>query len=201
MWLLSFSTALAGVPDTVRPALAPVDAPQQYAALRASRDLPADPLVCETVWTEALLCFRVWEGKRRRWVTEGDLARWQATSEELRAAVTERSLARLESLETVAIEGMNATYRRLADGDGWAAAAVLHPAEVAGRLGAETVLFAAPTDQVVLAWAGGDPDTDKVIAVGVRELYDGEQGLSVTPVVQAWSDGSWRAFGEAKPAD
>lgn len=195
---LFISTAFADVPKTVRPALAPADAPAQYAELRSRKGLDEDPLVCDDLWPDARLCFRVWDGKTRRWVVESDAKRWNVSVGDLTSAMRSRSEARLAEMDVVEIDGMGRQYLRLSDGDGWAAAMVLHPGAVAGKLGGALVLVGAPTDLVTLAWASGDADTDKVMAIGVKEIYDGEDGLSVSPVVYAWIEGAWRPFGEAK---
>lgn len=193
--------AWAGPPtEDLRPVLAPIDAPEGYARWRQDRGLAPDPLACAPAWPgTALLCFRVWEGSRRRWVTQGDLAAWGVPVEGLVTTVAEASRAVIGRAEVVPVEGMEARYLRLVDGDGWAAVGFLHPELVAERLGGLPIRLAVPSEGVLVAWRPGGLALDKVLAVGVRELYDAQPG-GVTPKILQWDGSTWLPFGEATPA-
>ena len=190
--------ALAGVPDGIRPVAAPVDVPAQYAAFLEKSGKKGDPLACRELWPgQALLCFRVWEKKKRRWVTEADLASWAVTVDDLAAATRTHAKDLIEGgLETVAVEGTTDSYVRFSDGDGWAASVALAPDVIAAKLGLP-FLAAIPAEGVFVAWSPGKPELDYIMAVGVRELHDQQDG-SVSPKVHAWDGQRWTPFGEAK---
>lgn len=160
----------------------------------------SDPLACRVLWKDhALLCFRVWEKDRRRWVTEADLKAWSTTTADLGAAVAGSAAKVLtERVEKVPVDGSEATYLRLRDGDGWAASGVLAPHVLAKRLGVP-YLAAIPAEGVFVAWKHGTPELDHIMAVGVREMHD-EQDGGVSPYIYAWDGAKWTPFGEAKPS-
>lgn len=196
LWLVP--AAGAAVPDGVRPAVVGLDVPLAVAAWRQREGLPADALACEPLWPGAtLLCWRVWEDGRRRWVLGSDLERWAADAAALRAAVVKAAEARLEGAERVPVGGMEASWHRHVDGD-WAAAGVLLPDALAAKVGGLPVRVGVPGDGVLVAWKGGDPDLDRVMAVGVREIFDA-QPVRVTPHVWQWDGRAWSPFGEAVP--
>lgn len=192
--------AWAGAPpEGLRPVLAPVDAPESYRAWREGRGLPPDDLLCEPAWPGlALLCYRVWEGSRRRWVTRSDLAGWGVDLPSLHAAVADASKVSIGAAELVGVEGMDARYLRLVDGDGWAAVGFLHPEGVAQKLGGVPIRVAVPAEGVLVAWRPDGLDLDRVMSVGVRELFDAQPG-GVTPVVMQWDGRAWLPFGQATP--
>jgi hypothetical protein len=191
------STGWAAIPDGVRPMAAPTDVVESYAkAFPASAPLACAPLLPE----HAHLCFRVWEGKTRRWVTEADLASWQTDREALVQHVAKRSGAVLASeLEQQAIPDMDAGYLQLRDGDGWAVAPFFDGPAIEQRLGAMPRV-AIPRAGVVLAWPTGSAELDKVMAVAVREMYEAADD-AVTPMVHVWRDGRYVPFGVANPTE
>jgi len=189
------SLALAAIPEGLRPAAAPFDAPARYQA-----EFPGkSPLACAPLLPkQALLCFRVWEGGRRRWVTERDLARWRTDLDGLVAGV--KSGAE-EVLKTepgrVSVVDFDGHYFELRDGDGWAAAPLLRPDLLASKLGQGSFRVAIPRAGVFLAWPTGSADLDKIMAVAVRELYESGQD-AVTPMVFRAEGEGFVAFGQAK---
>ena len=202
MWFL-ISVALAGSPqvDAVRPALAPLDAPNQYMAWLARQGGDPDALACETFWPgAALLCYRVVDGEKLRWVTRADLINWEIDSTTLRSQVESAAKTALPGLEvsTARVPEMaGASYWSVAEKGGWAAAPLLAPAEFAAARGVTDFLAVAPTADITLAWPQGHAELDKVMAVGAREIFEAESG-GVSPVVYRWSDGHWLPYAEAK---
>jgi hypothetical protein len=193
--------AAAELPGSLRPVVADPGVPGRFAAWRAEKGLPPAELACEPALPGAvLLCFRLWEGTARRWITRDDLAGWGATTADLRAALLPEASRRLAAAEVVQIPGTTSTYVRLTDGDGWAASAILAPAALAARLGAEgaPIRVSLPTEGVLLAWVAGDADRDRILAVAAREIYDAQPG-SVSPAVFTWDGRVWTSFGEALP--
>ena len=202
MWLW-ITVALAGTPqvDAVRPALAPLDAPNQYMAWLARQGSDPDALACETFWPgTALLCYRVVDGDKLRWVTRADLKRWEIDGEMLRAqveAASKEALAGLDVSTTPVPDMRGASYWSVVEKGGWAAAPLLAPAEFAASRGITNFLAVAPTADITLAWAEGQAELDKVMAVGAREMFEAEAG-GVSPVVYRWSGGHWLPYAEAK---
>lgn len=200
MWWMFAVAALAEVPEGVRPALAPMDVQQQYDAWLTEQRRPSVALVCEVLWTDAvLLCYRVREGERRRWVTEADLAAWSVSRAELRATMEARAAATVAGPPPqVPIQGLAASYLQDADADGWSAAWLLRPEALSRALGVPPLLAAAPSDGVVVAWRPDGGPVDRVMAVGVREMFDQQRG-GVSPVIHLWDGSRWSRFGQAIP--
>lgn len=189
----------AAAPEGLRPVMATPDTPERYRMWRLVEQLPEDDLACEPIWPDtALLCFRLWENGKRRWVGESDLRAWRTNVAALEAQVAAHAGPKLQAAELVPIEGMNTTYLRLVDGDGWAAAGLLHPELLAERLGGLPIRVAVPNDTVLVAWKAQGKDVDQVMAVGVRELYDQQSG-GVSPQIRQWDGESWLPFGQALP--
>lgn len=197
VWL-TVAMALAAVPAEVTPVLAPADAPAQFAEHVGG---PSPSLACDPLWSDALVCFKVREGKKRRWVTSADLAKWKVDAPALRATLAERAIAKLaDQPKPVPVEGMpGAQYWVAAEGDGWAAAGVLQPSLLAERLGGAPILVAVPVDGVLIAWKIGDRELDRIVAVGVKEMYDAGDG-PVTPIVHQWTGARWAPYAEAVPS-
>jgi hypothetical protein len=199
MWFLVATAWAAEVPLTVTPVLAPPDAPAQYAEFAAAAGKKAS-LACDTLWTsEVLLCFKVTDGKKRRWVTDADLAAWKTDLAALRASVTERAKAELaDQPDAVKVDGTEKTYWLAAEGDGWSAAGILQPALLAEKLGTPTFLVATPAEGIAIYWPAGDRDLDRIVAVGAKEMFESKEG-PVTALVHQWTGSRWVTFGEAIP--
>ena len=198
--LTALGFALAAEP-VLLPALAPIDAPEQYAKYLKDTGRPPAELACESLWTEsALLCFKMQTGNKRRWLTRADLEKRQWSFADVRQRVTTAAATQQTAkLMPAAVPGLEgATYWISTGGDGWATAALLDPAAIAERLGGGPFLVAAPTETVLIAWKPGNADLDRVIAVGVREMYDSQEG-PVTAVVHQWDGERFVAYAEAKP--
>lgn len=203
MFALWASLALGAVPDKVFPALAPADAPAQWREWAKAKGLPASEMACDPLWKdEALICFKVEEKGKRRFVLSTDLTKWGVDVEALRRTVTDRAKAALASQPTkTPVPGTDKSYWVSAEGDGWASAGILLPMVLADKLGGPFYV-AVPTDKVLLAWRPGDPDLDTIVAVGVKEMYTAAE-WPVTPVVHQWTGTGWIAFVEAvaKPVE
>ncbi len=189
------AVAVAAVPAGVFPVLAQVDAPTQW--VEAGH---VDALACDPVWPdEVLVCFRVQEGKKRRFVTAADLTRWGVDVPGLRSVVTERAGAVLATQPLrKTVEGTEQVYYAAAEGDGWSAATLLAPNVVGARLGAP-FLVVAPADGVVLVWLPGDKDLDKILAVGAKEMFTAA-AWPVSAVVHQWDGQHFTSFVEAVPS-
>jgi len=198
MWFLLFALAHAAVPTSVRPVAAPDDAAAQFAEWAASRGRGGEALACRDVWAnELVVCFTVVEDKVRRWVSDKDLAAWEVDLDGLVRTVVDRAKGPLGGRpRATAIGDMPGTYWLSAEGDGWDAALLLRPEWIVAKVGGGPVLVGAPSDGAVLAWRPGDAAVDKVLAVGVRRMFDASPA-GVTAVVHKWDGERWEAFGEA----
>jgi len=201
MWIALAGVSMAAVPDGIRPVATDLAAPLRYRRhLEATGEPPSD-LACDILLPGALmLCFRVWEDGALSWVDASDLARWQETTASLRAHVVARSAEQVNEAPLVGVRGLAARYVQHASGEGWAVAGLLAPEALAARAGGRPVRAALPGQDVLVAWAAGTPELDKVMAVGVRELFD-KRPRPLTPRVFQWDGGAWLPFGEAVPAE
>jgi hypothetical protein len=191
---------LGAAPDVdLRPVVAASGVESRYSAHRREQGLPPEELACAPLWPGAAeLCFRVWERGQRRWVTATDATRWGTTAHELVRVLSDAAGAKLATAELLPVDGLDARYLRLVDGDGWAAAGALRPELLAQRLGGLPVHVAMPADSVLIAWRAGDAELERVMAVGVREWFDQTAGR-VSPKVHEWDGLEWRPYGEAQP--
>lgn len=191
------SIAWGAVPDGVFPVLAHDEVPAQWVA-----DGQPGMLACDALWKgQAVLCYRVRDGKRRRLVTTADLASWGVDAAELRREVTTRARAALAANPPALtpIEGTGKSYWLAASGDGWAAAGILAPEVVVALVGG-SFLAVAPVDGAVMYWRPGDRDLDTIVAVGAKEMYE-RADWPVSPVVYQWTGQTWAPFVEAMPSE
>jgi hypothetical protein len=187
----------------LRPVVVSTDTPERVAAWRALEGRSPDALACIDGPTRAhLVCLRVWEGPRRRWVLASDVASWGRSGADLLRGASAGAPAAVARAELVPIDGTPDRYLRLLDPDGWAAAGLLRPDLLVARLGGGPVRVAIPAEGVLLAWPARQPaaasELDRVMAVGVREWFD--RGTApVSPLVLTWDGATWSTFGEAVP--
>jgi hypothetical protein len=180
----------------VDPGLEPADVEAQYRAWATSqkRAGPAAELVCGPFADGLRLCFSRMVGKKRVHFTQAD-GRTLPQLVDAGVGTDEEALARLEE---VRVEGFTRTYLLSAKGDGRDHVPALHPAALQKRLGPD-VSIAAPARGVLVAWAPGDPEFDKVVAVGVLKMYETLDD-PVSPALYRWDGTAWVAWAEAKAA-
>ena len=196
MWWL-WSVAWGAVPAGVLPGVGPAELPALWRESALEEGLPASEreLACR-VWVEDLpLCVRVEAAGRRRWVTQGDLARWGATLAEVEATAAEALV--VSPFERKVVHGGSRHYYAVEAESGREAMVVLHP-EWLQALGTDVVL-AIPARDAVLAWPLGDAELDKIMAVGVRKLFEASS-VPVSRKILAWDGHKWSVRGEVTPA-
>ncbi len=192
---------LAGIPDGVRvsPVAATPDVLERFARWQTAHGAsPSQPLCQPLPFPEVQLCFRVWEGNRRRWVTEADGDRWEVTPRELRARIESHCVESVGRIETRRVEGASSRYAVLADGDGWAVSGILCPSAIAKAASWTSFRAALPTEHLLLLWPGGDRELDQIMAVGVREIHDTQSNPLTSQIVRFDGEG-WRVYGRAIP--
>ena len=198
VWFWLASISLGAVPDGVRPVMAAPDTPERFSSWASDHGLEGRSLPCARLVPDALLmCFRLREGKTRRWVRDDDLERWGVDLRGLLTAVTERSKGQVAGSGVLtSVQGMDARYWLGASGSGWQSAVFLAPGEVARALETQSLVVAAPSRGVVLAWGGGDPELDLVMTVGAREMFERQEG-PVSEQAFRWDRGTWSVYGRA----
>jgi hypothetical protein len=195
-WLIA-SLASAAVPDGVTPLVTPVDLPEQVKARVG--ETGAIPL-CESVWEGvALVCYRQRTATGSRWVTQADLAGWETDAAGLRREMVQRAESKLVTeLEKIEVQGMAAHYWRATTSGGWAAAGLLNPRWLSEVVGGGPVAMAVPALDVLVAWRAGDEELDRVMAVGVHEMYTQQRG-SISPRSMLWTGTAWAPYIAAQP--
>ncbi len=198
-WVLI--TALAGVPAGVRPVLAPPDAQQQYVGWASTTDRPGRTLPCRDLVAGSLLvCFRLRQDKRRRWVDSSDLAAWDVTPDQLAVEISRRAADHVgKGGRWVQVDGMEARYWLDASGTGWEAGVFLQPERAREALGLSSLYAGAPNVGVTIAWGGGEVELDRVMAIGTREMFS-QQAQPVSPGAYRWNGRRWLLWAEAVPA-
>ena len=84
-------------------------------------------------------------------------------------------------------------------GDGRDVAGLLYPErlrEIAGT----TPVIGVPAVGTFLMWIPGDADIDKVMAVGVRRIFEAAEH-PVSDKVYRWHNGAWLVWGEVAVPD
>ncbi len=190
--LLAVLAALAAA--RVDPGLAPdgVESGYREWARSEGRGGDAAELVCRPFAEKVSLCFTRATEAGRAWLTRAD----GRTAEQLEAASRGTANDALAGLEPVAVEGFATPYWMRAEGDGRDHAAVLHPEALRAKLGGDFVV-AAPARGVLVAWRHGDVVFDKIVAVGVRRMYETLPD-PVSPLVYRWDGAKWVTWGEAR---
>ena len=102
-------------------------------------------------------------------------------------------------MQPVAVEGFKQVYWLANEGDGRDHVPMLFPAALAAKVG-KGVVVAVPARGVLVAWVPGDLVFDKVVAVGVRKMYDTLES-PVSPLIYQWDGERWAVWGEAKAVD
>lgn len=180
----------------VLPWAAPWEVQAAYDAHRARTGREPRPLACGPLWKDAVrLCLQREEAGRLTRLHTGELSgSWSMARDRLASGAAAWVRGEVERVE---VEGMEADYRRVRDVRGRAVLAVLAPEVLAEDVGLPLAM-AIPSTGVVLAWKGGNPELDKVMAVGVKELHDQAKDR-VSAEVWAWDGERWFPFAEATP--
>lgn len=197
MWWVWVHQALAGIPDDVRPVIVRDGAAERYRVWQERLGLPASRILCDQGGPPGILvCYQTRDESGLRWVHDGDLATWNSSHDELRNEMIRRAPAHLGTLEWVSVRGTPDRYARIVAGDGWPAALLLAPQAMVPRLGAPPLRVAVPARGVALAFRPAGPDLDRIMAVGVREMFD-TLARGVSPMVFEWDGRAWTPWGQA----
>lgn len=196
MLLLGLAVAAPRVdPPRVDPGVEPSDVQAEYRAWAAGEKRTGDraELVCRAFAESVSLCFTRIEGSKRVYFTKADGGEVAALEASGRGEPSNLGL------EPVTVEGFTGRYWLRAEGDGRDHVPALHPDALRALVGGE-VLAAFPARGVFVAWAPGDTEFDKVVAVGVRRMYETLEN-PVSPLVYRLSGGAWDTWGEARATE
>lgn len=194
--LIAAAPAAAAPPGQVLATLETPDVPGAYKEVAEGRGMTgaATELVCRDLLAdELLLCFRVVEAGKRRYVHAGDLTAWGVDIAGLEAAA---AAALDESpLEAQPIDGGGQWWLGAVPA-GREATLLLQP-EWLAAVGPRPVV-GVPAAGVVMAWSAGDEELDTIVAVGVRRAFE-TQERPISPLCLEWTGAGWKAWGEARP--
>ena len=98
--------------------------------------------------------------------------------------------------QKIAIVGTPYNYWASNRYDGYDAAALLFPQKAAEIVNAP-FLMAIPSRGTVLLWQEGSAEANKMIAVGVNDIYKANQ-LSVSPDIYKWDGERWRVWARGR---
>lgn len=189
--LLPSASALAELPSGLRPRIEPA------ASLGALSSNPAP--ACRPFAQGLLLCFELVEQRGVRKVTQADLLQWQSSLESLESKVLPEFIKtwRPQELLEVQVEGDSRTYWMANTADGTEQAALFAPDSLSRLLGGP-VAVGLPCRGVLLAFKLGDPELEKIVAVGVRRAWE-SLPEPISPTLYVWYDQAWRPRSEAVP--
>lgn len=174
------------------PGLESGDVVEQFAAWAKKKKLkgPAAQLVCMPFADPLQLCFTKLTGEIRSYYTAAD----GKTAAELLALGVGDEEAAITPLEASYVDGFAQRYF-LVTGQARAHTALLFPDALERKVGGKCVV-GAPAEGVLVAWVPGDLDFDKVMAVGVKRMFDTLPN-AVSPVLYTYDGRSWVQWGEA----
>lgn len=198
--LLWVAVAGSAVPEGVLPEVHVAALPEAWQQRAVARGEPPPALACRPWAEELVLCFTVPDGETRRYVTTRDLAAWEADAAALEAAAVAHVVAGLgpSRPQEVRVEGDPRTYLLSAEGDGLDQAGLFHPEALAARFGGQPFAVGVPARGVLIAFPLGDPELERIVAVGIRRAFESLED-PISPLVFTWSGGQWVPWGEARP--
>lgn len=171
------------------------DLPSQFASAALEKGLVGDSvaMACQILAEGVPLCFRIESQGRRDWFSLAEASAWGLSLETLGNAVALDPGAN-PFVEKHVVDGGH--WWQVEAKDGQASFVFLNPAWL-DRVG-DSAVVAAPSAGVVIAWQSGDDSNDKIMAVGVRALYDQAES-PVTPKIFRHSEEGWAVWGELVP--
>jgi hypothetical protein len=187
-------TALGQAPGPIVPTVAHPDLPSEFAKAALAQGATGDAVAqaCTFLGEGVPLCFRVEANGRREWFSLAQAQAWGLDLKALQNAV----LLDPEKNPFVEkkVEGGGHWWQVEAP-DGRESLVFLHP-EWLSVVG-EKAVIASPASGVVIAWQSGDTDNDKIMAVGVRALFD-QSDAPVSAKIFTHTTKGWVVWGEIR---
>ena len=193
MWWLSLAFAY----PEIRMAPSSPTLPKQYQEYIESKGEKYSPLSCTDFAEGMLLCFRYVDGEKLPYVQQQNLEQWDAKLEQIQTSAKDfaKQYVTSDRYTFQKIEGMDGGYWASAKKDGWDASGLFYPAQLQQMVGRK-FLMAVPQAGMFLFWGQGNPAIDRVIAIGVKEIYK-EAKQPVSPYIYEWGGEKWDVWGEA----
>ena len=163
-----------------------------------TRAAPAQGFVCKELSEGLALCAACGQRLLREAEIEWSSTPAEAVFSELAArSATTLSAQRPVRQEVADMPGTSYWVSQV--GDGFDAAGLLQP-ERLRELAGTTPVIGIPAVGTFLMWIPGDAETDKVMAVGVRRIFE-EASHPVSDKVYRWHNGAWEVWGEVVESD
>ena len=189
-WLLSLAFAAPKIPE-IRLAPEAVDVEKHY------QEQTGKKLACQDYIGKMKMCFRYLQKGKLPYVDKKLLKKWKISQLSLLTLAEKNAKLQVTSKryrfqEIAEIQG---GYWISDKKDGWDAAGFLHPKRLT-RLLQRKPLVAMPQAGTFLFWEAGNPMLDKVMAVGVREIYDNSEH-PISSAIYHYDGAKWMIWGEA----
>jgi hypothetical protein len=200
-WSVVLSVALAA--PEVLPSVEPEGVEEAYRAyaLSQARSGLRGELACRGLAPGLRLCFRSGEIEGVGYVTQSHLTGWGETLPQVEARALHASLRGfgVDRPAPVTVEGMTGRYWMSAEDDQLDHAGMLYPDRLAAIAG-ENPVVGVPARGILVFWVPGDADFDKVVAVGVKRLYE-EAQHAVSPDIFRWNGNEWVLWASVQPTE
>ena len=149
-------------------------------------------IACQDVDEDLVLCLRNEDTELKWWVSYGELEQVGLSFEQ--AVVSIGLLAGEVQLEPRTVQQGSGRYW-VAHHSGGAAEALLFRPELFAVVG-QNPAVAVPERGVLVAWNRGDTELDRIMAVGIRQIYEVSE-QPVSSKVLALVDSQWRVWLQA----
>ncbi len=149
-------------------------------------------IACQDVDEDLVLCLRNEDTELKWWVSYGELEQLGLSFEQ--AVTSIEVLAAEVQLEPRTVQEGSGRYW-VANHSGGAAEALLFSPELFAVVG-QSPAVAVPERGVLIAWNRGNRELDRIMAVGVRHLYEASDH-PVSSKVMALVDSQWRVWLQA----
>ena len=185
-----------GYPE-IRLAPSSIRVVEDYRSYKKSKGTYQSDLACEQFAEGLMMCFRYVNKEKLPYVLESNMKEWNAKTEQLLISARDSSIEHVtkERYTLQKVDDVPGGYWASARKDGWDSAALLHPERLEMLLGAKP-LVAMPQSGMFLFWREDNPQLNKAVAIGVKEIYN-QASHPVSPYIYHWSQGRWLVWGEA----
>jgi hypothetical protein len=150
-------------------------------------------IACRDVEEDLVLCLRNEDMESRWWLSNAELAELGLSFEDAVLSMSPRAEA--VELESRTVHEGSGRYWLATHSDGGAESILFRP-ELLSIVGARPAV-AVPERGVLVVWNRGDAELDRIMAVGVRQMYENSD-QPVSSKVLALVDSWWRVWLQAE---
>jgi hypothetical protein len=118
---------------------------------------------------------------------------WEEAKSQLKVEVNPKRYQNTKIAET------NYSYWVSNQYDGYDAAALIHPSLLSSFL-TDDILMSIPAQGTVIFWENSTPEQNKIIAVGIHDLFEASE-VPVSPNIYQWDGDRWVVWARAKVKD